>query len=58
MAIGPGDVIWFVAGEKHWAWGHADHGHDAHRHSGKVDGKVFHWMEQVSDEQYQHQSVA
>ena len=41
--IRPGDVIWFEPGEKHW---HANHGHDAHRHSGtsrwqdrRLDGK-------------------
>jgi hypothetical protein len=34
------------------AWCHSDYGHDTHRHSGKLNGKVVDWMEQVSDEQY------
>jgi quercetin dioxygenase-like cupin family protein len=33
--IRPGDVVWFSPGEKHWHGGYADHGDDAHRHSGK-----------------------
>jgi len=35
------------------AWRVTNNGHDSHRHSGKLDGKVVDWMEQVSDEQYQ-----
>jgi quercetin dioxygenase-like cupin family protein len=51
--IGPGDVVWFEPGEKHW------HGaaptttmtHIAIQE--KLDGKTVDWMEKVSDEQYQ-----
>jgi quercetin dioxygenase-like cupin family protein len=34
--IRPGDVVWFAARREALARGHADHGHDAHRHSGKA----------------------
>jgi len=51
--IGPGDVVWFPPGEKHW------HGaapttpmtHIAIQE--KLDGKTVDWMEQVSEEQYE-----
>ena len=50
--VGPGDVVSFAAGEKHW------HGatpgkaltHIAIQES--LDGKVVEWMEKVSDQQY------
>jgi quercetin dioxygenase-like cupin family protein len=50
--IGPGDVIWFEAGEKHW---HGAAPTTAMTHIAiqeKLDGKTVDWMEQVSDEQY------
>jgi len=34
------------------AWRQPGNGHDAHRHSGQLDGKTVDWMEKVSDEQY------
>ncbi|GIK27989.1 MAG: cupin domain-containing protein [Chloroflexi bacterium] len=51
--IHPGDVVWIPAGEKHW------HGaapttavtHIAIQES--VEGQAVHWMEHVSDAQYQ-----
>jgi len=56
--IRPGDVIWFAPGEKHW---HGATPATAMSHIAiqeKVEGKVVDWMEQVNDEQYQHQGVA
>jgi quercetin dioxygenase-like cupin family protein len=53
-AVGPGDVVWFPPGERHW------HGaspttamsHIAiQEHVG--DGKTVEWLEHVTDEQYQ-----
>src|SRR3712207_2751119 len=34
--IRPGDVVWIPPGEKHWHGCHGDHGHEPHRHPGKV----------------------
>jgi quercetin dioxygenase-like cupin family protein len=56
--IRPGDVIWFLPGEKHW---HGAAPTIAMTHVAiqeKLDGKVVDWMEQVTDEQYQHPSGA
>ncbi|MBV8567419.1 MAG: cupin domain-containing protein [Methylobacteriaceae bacterium] len=50
--IGPGDVVWFPPGEKHW---HGAAPTTAMTHIAiqeQLDGKVVEWMEQVSDEQY------
>ncbi len=50
--VGPGDVVWFPAGEKHW---HGASPTAAMTHIAiqeKLDGKTVDWMEQVSDEQY------
>jgi hypothetical protein len=52
--IRPGDVVWFLPGEKHW---HGATPTTAMTHIAiqeKLDGKVVDWMEQVSDERYQH----
>ena len=49
----PGDVIWFPPGEKHW---HGATATTAMTHIAiqeQLDGKAVHWMEKVSDEQYQ-----
>ena len=51
--MGPGDVIWFEPGEKHW---HGATPTTAMTHIAiqeQLDGKAVDWMEQVSDEQYQ-----
>ncbi len=51
--IRPGDVIWFLPGEKHW---HGATATTAMTHIAiqeQLDGKAVDWMEQVSDEQYQ-----
>jgi hypothetical protein len=34
------------------AWRSTNHGNDAYRHSGGLNGKPVDWMEKVSDEQY------
>lgn len=50
--IRPGDVVWFVPGEKHW---HGATPTTAMTHiaiAEYLDGKVVDWMEHVSDEQY------
>jgi quercetin dioxygenase-like cupin family protein len=50
--IGPGDVVWFAPGEKHW---HGAALTTAMTHiaiAEAKDGKVVDWMEKVSDEQY------
>jgi quercetin dioxygenase-like cupin family protein len=50
--IGPGDVVWFPPGEKHW---HGAAPTIAMTHIAVQearDGKVVDWMEHVSDEQY------
>ena len=50
--IGPGDVVRFPAGEKHW---HGAAPTEAMTHLAiqeHLDGKTADWMEKVSDEQY------
>ena len=50
--IGPGDVVWFAPGEKHW---HGASPTTAMTHiaiAEALNGKVVVWMEHVSDEQY------
>ena len=51
-AIGPGDVVWFAPGEKHW---HGAAPATAMTHIAiqeMKDGKAVDWLEQVSDAQY------
>jgi quercetin dioxygenase-like cupin family protein len=51
--IRPGDVIWFEPGEKHW---HGASPTTAMTHVAvqeQLDGKTAHWMEHVTDDQYQ-----
>jgi quercetin dioxygenase-like cupin family protein len=50
--VHPGDVVWFVPGEKHW---HGATPTTAMIHIAiqeQLDGKVVDWLEHVSDEQY------
>jgi len=52
--IGPGDVVWFSPGEKHW---HGATATTAMTHIAvqeKLDGKAVEWLEHVSDEQYRN----
>jgi len=51
--IRPGDVVWFVPGEKHW---HGATPTTAMTHIAiqeQLGGRTVDWMEKVSDEQYQ-----
>lgn len=55
--IYPGDVVWFEANEKHW---HGATAATAMTHIAiqeNLDGKVVEWMEKVSDDQYQSNSL-
>jgi quercetin dioxygenase-like cupin family protein len=50
--IGPGDVVWFPPGEKHW---HGASPTTAMTHIAiqeSLDGKAVEWLEHVTDEQY------
>src|SRR5262245_38163272 len=50
--IGPGDVVWFPPGAKHW---HGAAPTTAMTHIAiqeQLDGKSVDWLEQVTDEQY------
>ena len=50
--VGPGDVVWFPPGEKHW---HGASATEAMTHIAiqeRLDGKVVDWMEHVSEADY------
>ena len=50
--IRPGDVVWFLPGEKHW---HGATATSAMTHIAiqeKLNGRAVEWMEQVSEEEY------
>ena len=51
--IGPGDIVWFPPGEKHWHGAAPD---TAMTHiaiaEADEDGKVVEWLEQVTDVEY------
>jgi quercetin dioxygenase-like cupin family protein len=50
--IGPGDVVWFAPGEKHW---HGATATTAMTHIAiqeRLDGKAVEWLEQVTNHQY------
>ena len=50
--VGPGDVVWFEPGEKHW---HGATATTAMTHIAiqeALDGTPVHWMEHVTDAQY------
>lgn len=51
--IGPGDIVWFPPGEKHWH-GAAPDTAMTHIAIAEADenGKVVEWLEQVSDADY------
>ncbi|MGA1801380.1 (R)-mandelonitrile lyase [Rhizobium sp. HT1-10] len=53
--IGPGDVIWFPPGEKHWHGAGADTALTHIAIQEMQDGKAADWMEFVSEEQYRGQ---
>ena len=51
--IRPGDIVWFLPGEKHW---HGASPTTAITHIAiqeQLDGKAVDWLEKVTDEQYQ-----
>lgn len=50
--IGPGDVVWFAPGEKHWHGAGPDAAMTHTAIQEVQDGKAVDWMEKVSDEQY------
>lgn len=55
--IGPGDVVWFPPGQKHW---HGATETTAMTHFAiqeAVDGRAVDWLEQVSQAQYQNEST-
>ena len=55
--IRPGDVVWFAPAEKHW---HGATPTTAMTHIAiveQLDGKSADWMEHVSDEQYQEETL-
>ena len=55
--IYPGDIVWFEANEKHW---HGATATTAMTHIAiqeNLDGKVVEWMEKVSDDQYQSNTL-
>ena len=49
---GPGDVVWFAAGERHWHGASPDVSMTHIAVQEALDGKVVDWLEKVSDEQY------
>jgi len=53
--IGPGDVIWFPPGEKHWHGAGPDTALTHIAIQEMQDGKAADWMEFVSEEQYRGQ---
>ncbi len=53
VEIGPGDLVWFSPGEKHW---HGATPSTAMTHvaiAEKLDGISVNWLEHVSNDQYQ-----
>jgi quercetin dioxygenase-like cupin family protein len=50
--IGPGDVVWFEPGEKHWHGAAASTAMSHIAVQEALDGSVVTWMEKVTDEQY------
>ena len=51
-AIGPGDIVWFEPGEKHWHGAAPDTAMSHIAIAEMQDGKGVEWMEQVSDADY------
>jgi quercetin dioxygenase-like cupin family protein len=51
--IGPGDVVWFPANEKHWHGAASDSAMTHLALQEAKEGSSADWMEHVSDEQYE-----
>ena len=54
--IRPGDVVWIRPRREALVWRSADYGDDAHRDSGKLNGKPVDWLEHVTAVQYEGRS--
>lgn len=52
LDIGPGDVIWFPPGEKHWHGATATTGMTHIAIQEALDGSTVTWMEKVADADY------
>lgn len=50
--VGPGDVVWFAPGEKHWHGASPNKSMSHIAIQEEVNGEVVNWMEKVSDAQY------
>lgn len=50
--VGPGDVVWFEADEKHWHGASPEKGMSHIAIQEEVNGEVVNWLEKVTDEQY------
>ncbi|HRO14559.1 MAG TPA: cupin domain-containing protein, partial [Paracoccus sp. (in: a-proteobacteria)] len=51
--IGPGDVVWFAPGQRHWHGAAPDSAMTHIAIHEELDGKTVDWQEHVSDAQYQ-----
>ena len=51
--IGPGDVVWFEPGEKHWHGAMPGRGMSHIAIQEELDGSAVEWLEKVSDEEYE-----
>ena len=51
--IGPGDVVWFPPGEKHWHGATATNGMSHIAVQEKQNGSAVDWLEQVTDAQFE-----
>ncbi|GAB3912631.1 (R)-mandelonitrile lyase [Mucilaginibacter boryungensis] len=52
--VRPGDVVWFEPNERHWHGASATNAMSHIAIQENLNGKVVDWMEQVTEEQYQH----
>jgi len=50
--FGPGDVVWFSPGEKHWHGATPTTGMTHIAILEQLEGKTADWLEKVADEQY------
>jgi quercetin dioxygenase-like cupin family protein len=50
--IRPGDIVWFLPGEKHWHGASATIAMTHIAIQEQLNGKVVDWMEKVTDDQY------
>ena len=50
--IKPGDILWFLPGEKHWLGATASTAMTHIAIQEQLEGKTADWLEKVSDEQY------